>query len=68
MTVNYYFKSPDSVEEYLKKTAILVQVNDKRKVCHLVNFKDEDLEKVVLDISVFDELNYKNGWQDEMIE
>ncbi len=43
MTVNHYFKSSDMIEEYLKKTAVLIQVNGKRKLCHLINFKDEDM-------------------------
>jgi len=35
------------IEEYLKKTAILVEVNGKKKLCHLIAFRDEDIEKLI---------------------
>ncbi len=55
ITVNHYYsKSVKSLTECMQKTAVLLEVNGKRKVCHLINFKDEDIEKIVYHISATD--------------
>ncbi len=41
-----------------------MSIEGKRKVLHLINFRDEDMKNVIDDINVHDELNYKYGWQD----
>jgi hypothetical protein len=45
-----------------------VNIEGKRKVLHLINFKDEDMKEVVNWINVDYELNYKYGWQDEIMK
>ncbi len=45
-----------------------MNIEGKRKVLHLVNFKDEDMKEVVDSINVEYELNGKYGWQDEIMK
>jgi hypothetical protein len=47
---------------------MMVDIEGKKKVLHVIHFHDEDMKEVVNLINVHYELNYKYGWQDEIMK
>lgn len=48
MAISHYFKDEkNKLENSLKSTVNVVELDRKRKVLHLINFKDEDMVSIV---------------------